>query len=142
MNDDRLEIQEQPAETPIRVRAIALDEASFSSRVIFRWIAITILVLFAAVTLGYIINSLRLLLFFVVLAVFLAYLIDPLVKLIRRPFKSRHLERFMPRPLAIVIARGQLHCPASGRAGQGLRRKPAELRNKPPPGDQRHEPPL
>lgn len=104
MNDDRLEIQEQPAETPIRVRAIALDEASFSSRVIFRWIAITILVLFAAVTLGYIINSLRLLLFFVVLAVFLAYLIDPLVKLIRRPFKSRHLERFMPRPVAIVIA--------------------------------------
>lgn len=104
MNDDRLEIQEQPAETPVRVRAIALDEASFSSRVIFRWIAITILVLFAAVTLGYIINSLRLLLFFVVLAVFLAYLIDPLVKLIRRPFKSRHLERFMPRPVAIVIA--------------------------------------
>lgn len=104
MSDDRVEIQEQPAETPVRVRAIALDEASFSSRVIFRWIAITILVLFAAVTLGYIINSLRLLLFFVVLAVFLAYLIDPLVKLIRRPFKSRHLERFMPRPLAIVIA--------------------------------------
>lgn len=104
MSDDRLEIQEQPAEAPVRVRAIALDEASFSSRVIFRWIAITILVLFAAVTLGYIINSLRLLLFFVVLAVFLAYLIDPLVKLIRRPFKSRHLERFMPRPVAIVIA--------------------------------------
>ena len=104
MSDDRLEIQEQPAETPIRVRAIALDEASFSSRVIFRWIAITILVLFAAATLGYVVSSLRLLLFFVVLSVFLAYLIDPLVKLIRRPFKSRHLERFMPRPVAIVIA--------------------------------------
>jgi len=104
MIDERPEIKEIPTETPIRVRAIALDEASFSSRVIFRWIAITILVLFAAVTLGYIISSLRLLLFFVVLSVFLAYLIDPLVKLIRRPFKSRHLERFMPRPLAIVIA--------------------------------------
>ncbi|MBX3296264.1 MAG: AI-2E family transporter [Acidobacteria bacterium] len=104
MIDERPETKEIPTETPIRVRAIALDEASFSSRVIFRWIAITILVLFAAVTLGYIISSLRLLLFFVVLSVFLAYLIDPLVKLIRRPFKSRHLERFMPRPLAIVIA--------------------------------------
>lgn len=104
MNNETPELQEQPSETPIRVRAIALDETSFSSRVIFRWVAITLLVLFAAVTLGYIVSSLRLLLFFVALSVLLAYLIDPLVKLIRRPFKSRHLERFMPRPLAIVLA--------------------------------------
>ncbi len=104
MNNETPEPQEQPTATPVRIRAIALDEASFSSRVIFRWVAITLLVLFAAVTVGYVVSSLRLLLFFVALSVLLAYLIDPLVGLIRRPFQSRHLERFMPRPLAIVIA--------------------------------------
>ncbi|MCC7308830.1 MAG: AI-2E family transporter, partial [Acidobacteria bacterium] len=30
--------------------------------------------------------------------------IDPLVKLIRRPFKARKIDRFMPRSLAIIIA--------------------------------------
>jgi predicted PurR-regulated permease PerM len=39
-----------------------------------------------------------------ILAIFFAYLLDPLVRLIRTPFKNRHLERFMPRSLAIVIA--------------------------------------
>lgn len=48
--------------------------------------------------------QLSFLLFLIVLSIFFAYLLDPLVKLIRRPFKSRKLERFMPRPLAIVVS--------------------------------------
>lgn len=35
---------------------------------------------------------------------FFAYLIDPLVRLIRRPFKERDLEKWMPRSLAIPLA--------------------------------------
>jgi predicted PurR-regulated permease PerM len=48
--------------------------------------------------------SLTYLLFLVVLAIFFAYLIDPLVRFIRKPFKERKIERFMPRSLAIVIS--------------------------------------
>jgi predicted PurR-regulated permease PerM len=40
----------------------------------------------------------------VILSVFVAYLLDPLVKLIRRPFKAKGFERLMPRPLAIVVS--------------------------------------
>lgn len=42
--------------------------------------------------------------FLIVLSIFFAYLIDPLVRFIRRPFKERQLERLMPRSLAIAIA--------------------------------------
>jgi predicted PurR-regulated permease PerM len=38
------------------------------------------------------------------LSIFFAYLIDPLVKFIRRPFKERNLEKIMPRWAAILIA--------------------------------------
>src|SRR5205814_416485 len=44
------------------------------------------------------------LIFLLFLAIFFAYLIDPLVKFIRRPFKERNLEKLMPRSIAIVIA--------------------------------------
>ncbi len=44
------------------------------------------------------------LIFLIILSVFAAYLIDPLVKLIRGPFKARKIDRFMPRSLAIVIS--------------------------------------
>jgi predicted PurR-regulated permease PerM len=51
-----------------------------------------------------IIASLTSLAFLLILSIFFAYLLNPLVRLIRRPFKERHLERFMPRSIAIVIA--------------------------------------
>jgi predicted PurR-regulated permease PerM len=51
-----------------------------------------------------IVSSLAYLFFLIVLSVFFAYLIDPLVKIIRRPFKERNIEKIMPRSIAIVIA--------------------------------------
>ena len=51
-----------------------------------------------------ILYSLTFLFFLIVLAIFLAYLLNPFVKLIRRPFKERNLEYWMPRSLAIGIA--------------------------------------
>jgi predicted PurR-regulated permease PerM len=44
------------------------------------------------------------LIFLVILSIFFAYLLNPLVSLIRRPFKNRHLEKLMPRSVAIVLA--------------------------------------
>lgn len=83
---------------------VALDPASPSIASIVRVVVVTLIVLFVAERIGNVVGSLSYLLFLVILAVFFAYLIDPLVKLIRRPFKERSIERFMPRPLAIILA--------------------------------------
>lgn len=75
-----------------------------SIRAIARVVIVTLLLIFVFNRIEGFIGSLTYLFFLVVLAVFFAYLIDPLVKLIRNPFKERSIERFMPRSLAIVVA--------------------------------------
>ena len=85
-------------------RRVFLDPSSPSVRSIIRVVIISMLVVAVFDFTKSIISSLTKLFFIIVLAIFFAYLIDPLVKLIRHPFKVRHLERFMPRALAIVIA--------------------------------------
>lgn len=85
-------------------RRVFLDSSSPSIRSIVRVVIITLLLLAVFDFAKTILSSLTTLFFIIVLAVFFAYLIDPLVKLIRRPFKERNIERFMPRALAIVIA--------------------------------------
>jgi predicted PurR-regulated permease PerM len=86
---------------PIRVQ---IESGSPSVRSVVRVIVIALIILFIAGYLQTIISSIASLVFLIVLSVFFAYLIDPLVKLIRRPFKVRNLEKIMPRSLAIVIA--------------------------------------
>ena len=85
-------------------RRVYLDPSSPSVRSIVRVVVVTLLLLFIAGSVQNIVSSIASLVFLVILSVFFAYLIDPLVRLIRRPFKERELEKFMPRPLAIVIA--------------------------------------
>ncbi len=83
---------------------VALDRSAISVGTITRVVVVTLILLFVGGFLANIISSLAYLFFLLVLSVFFAYLIDPLVKLIRRPFKARKLERFMPRAFAIIIA--------------------------------------
>jgi predicted PurR-regulated permease PerM len=85
-------------------RRVFLDPSSPSVISITRVVILTLLLLFIFNRLESIIVSLTSLFFLVVLSIFFAYLIDPLVKLIRRPFKKRHLDKLMPRSVAIVIA--------------------------------------
>jgi predicted PurR-regulated permease PerM len=85
-------------------RRVFLDPSSPSVSSIIRVIVITLLFLSVWDFVKGVIGSLTSLFFLVILAIFFAYLIDPLVKFIRKPFKERHLEKIMPRPLAIVIA--------------------------------------
>src|SRR3954451_25355938 len=85
-------------------RRIYLDPSSPQIRSIGRVVVITLVLLFIAGWLQTIITSLANLFFLVVLSIFFAYLMDPLVKLIRRPFKARGKERWMPRSIAIPIA--------------------------------------
>src|SRR5687767_2312315 len=78
---------------PIRV---VLDPSSPSIRSLVRILVVATIFLFIASRIENVIGSLTYLFFLLVLSIFFAYLIDPLVKLIRRPFKARQIERFMP----------------------------------------------
>ena len=92
---DRQEVKEV-AETA----AVAAAEASWpQTRAILRIIFIALAVA-AALWLLYILESVILL---VVLAIFFAYLIAPLVEFVHRPFKMRGREHIVPRPLAIGV---------------------------------------
>lgn len=86
---------------PVRV---VLDPSSPSIRSIIRVVIVASTFFFVITRLENVIGSLTYLFFLLVLAIFLAYLLDPLVKLIRKPFKARSIERFMPRSLAILIS--------------------------------------
>ncbi|MBK9155625.1 MAG: AI-2E family transporter [Chloracidobacterium sp.] len=83
---------------------VSLDRSSMSFGTVFRVVAITLMLLFIGGFLAQVVASLSFLFFLLVVSVLFAYLIDPLVKLIRRPFKKRNIEQFMPRPVAILIA--------------------------------------
>ncbi|MGB2751093.1 MAG: AI-2E family transporter [Pyrinomonadaceae bacterium] len=83
---------------------VVLDPSSPSLRSILRVVIITLIILFIAGSVQTVISSIASLFFLVILSVFFAYLIDPLVRLIRRPFKDRGQEKWMPRSFAIVIA--------------------------------------
>ena len=67
-------------------RRVILDPSSPSVRSIARVVVITLLLVAVAGYVQSIISSLTYLFFLVVLSVFFAYLIDPIVILIRKPF--------------------------------------------------------
>ena len=100
MSTSKVEIVEnKPTE-----QRVHLDPSSPSVRSIVRVVVITLIILFIAGSVQSIFASITPLIFLIILSVFTAYLIDPLVRIIRMPFKARSLDKFMPRALAIVIA--------------------------------------
>ncbi len=84
------------------IRKIGLD--SISSFPAVRATIVVILVLIIAYLLIGLIQALAFLFFLVVVSIFFAYLMDPLVRVIRRPFVVRQLDKLMPRPLAILVS--------------------------------------
>ena len=85
-------------------RRVYLDPSSPSVRSIVRVVVITLVLLAVAGFFQSIILSLAYLAFLIFLSVFFAYLVDPLVRLIRSPFRGGPRDRWMPRSIAIVIA--------------------------------------
>jgi predicted PurR-regulated permease PerM len=85
-------------------RRVVLDPSTPSARSIVRVVIITLLILSVANFALGILASLTHLFFLMILSVFFAYLIEPLVKMISRPFEEANREKFMPRPLAIALA--------------------------------------
>ncbi|MEP6788863.1 MAG: AI-2E family transporter [Acidobacteriota bacterium] len=88
----------------LAITHVHLDPSTPSIRSIVRIVVITLLILFIAGSVQAIVSSIASLFFLIILSIFLAYLIDPLVKIIRRPFKARGVERFMPRFLAVAVS--------------------------------------
>jgi predicted PurR-regulated permease PerM len=95
--------------SPEDAAALALSEAK--ARMVLRlasrttlWVAVLVLIIYylfeAARWVFYALTSVLLV---VVLAVFFAYLIAPLVEFVRRPFRLKGQERVMPRGLAISV---------------------------------------
>jgi predicted PurR-regulated permease PerM len=97
-------IETDPKENKQSERRIFFDPSTPAVRSISRVVIVTLIILQVAVLLGYLFYWLQNLILLVVLSVFFGYLIDPLVKLIRSPFKTRGRENYMPRWLAIVVA--------------------------------------
>lgn len=70
---------------------------------VFRSVIIAVLLLIGVGLVAAAVYAARFLVFLIILSIFYAYLLEPLVRIIRRPFKVRNLDRLMPRSLAIVV---------------------------------------
>lgn len=86
------------------VQRVSLVSTSPSVRSIVRVVVIVLLLLAVKDILVLVVTSLTYLLFMVVLAILIAYLINPLVNTIHRPFREGRLAGAMPRTAAIAIA--------------------------------------
>jgi predicted PurR-regulated permease PerM len=91
-------------ETTVEPLVVRLDPSSPSVRSVVRVVVITLLILLIAGSVQTVLSSVASLVFLIFLSVFFAYLIDPLVRILRTPFKARSIDKWMPRSLAIVIA--------------------------------------
>ncbi|HKX84216.1 MAG TPA: AI-2E family transporter [Pyrinomonadaceae bacterium] len=86
------------------VQQVELVSSSPSTRSIVRVVIIVLLLLAVKDFLGIVVTSLTNFFFVLILSIFLAYAINPLVELIRKPFSFGKLSVLMPRPLAIAIS--------------------------------------
>jgi predicted PurR-regulated permease PerM len=85
------------------IQRVSLVSSSPSARSIVRVVVIVLVLLAVKDFLGVVLSSLTYLFFMIILAIFFAYLINPLVELIRRPFAASY-PRLMPRSLAIALS--------------------------------------
>jgi predicted PurR-regulated permease PerM len=83
---------------------IFLDTSSLSLGTVFRVVLLTLAIIYFFELSRGILSSLGTLIFLIIISILFAYFIAPIVRVIRKPFEVRNLERLMPQPLAITIA--------------------------------------
>ena len=83
---------------------VVINPSVLSSGVVVRIVLITLLILYVAGLVTSLLSSLIHLIFLLVLSILFAYLIEPLVKIVQRPFETGERSRYMPKPLAIGVA--------------------------------------
>ena len=104
MADKQVDKKEDTNQIRKTARRVFLDSSTPTVISIIRVVAVASVVLGLAYLIQALLFKLSFLLFLIVISIFLAYLLDPVVKLIRRPFKVRNIENLMPRALAIIIS--------------------------------------
>ncbi len=98
------EAEKKALELDEKGRRVFLDPSTPSNWAVVRVVLIVFAVWYLADSVTTILASLTHLFFMIILAIFFAYLIEPLVGFIRRPFIERNRDNLMPRPLAIAVA--------------------------------------
>jgi Predicted permease len=105
LNEEQKVVDEVGEPEPARPYvSISVDPAWPSTGTVIRIVLVTLAMVFVFHRFETIVSALTSLFFLVVLSVFVAYLLSPLVKAIRLPFKRYSAERFMPRSLAIILS--------------------------------------
>ncbi len=99
VKDDKLTVKTEAGAPPV-----VINQTVLPSGTIIRVVLITLLIIYVAGLLTTLFASLLHLIFMVVLAILFAYLIEPLVTLIQRPFENTPNSKYMPKPLAIGLA--------------------------------------
>lgn len=95
--------QEEVTKAAQTAAVAATRAAAPQSRAILRIVLIVLAVLIAALVGWWILKALTGVLLLLVLSIFFAYLVAPLVEFVQRPFKMRGREHIMPRAVAIGI---------------------------------------
>ena len=103
--DENLAVREAVAETGDAANTpVFINPALLPSGAIVRIVLITLLILYLAGLVTSLLTSLVHLIFLMVLSILFAYLIEPLVKLVQRPFENGDRSKYMPKSLAIALA--------------------------------------
>ena len=102
--DDKLAVKETAVEATDVNSSAVINPAILPSGAVVRIVLITLLILYVAGLVTSLLSSLVHLIFLMVLSILFAYLIEPLVKLVQRPFENSNHSRYMPKSLAIAIA--------------------------------------
>ncbi|HKE59014.1 MAG TPA: AI-2E family transporter [Pyrinomonadaceae bacterium] len=92
--------EEEAREVAAAATKVAVEVAGPPNRVVLRIIFIILLVL----ALLWVLAKLTGIILLLVLSIFFAYLVSPLVEFLRRPFRLGKRDWIMPRPLAISVA--------------------------------------
>ncbi len=101
---DKLAVKETIVETSDVNSPAVINPALLPSGAVVRIVLITLLILYVAGLVTSLLTSLVHLIFLMVLSILFAYLIEPLVKLVQRPFESGDRSKYMPKSLAIALA--------------------------------------
>lgn len=101
---DKLTVKETVVEATDVNSPAVINPATLPSGAVVRIVLITLLILYVAGLVTSLLTSLVHLIFLMVLSILFAYLIEPLVKLVQRPFESGNRSKYMPKSLAIALA--------------------------------------
>jgi predicted PurR-regulated permease PerM len=104
IKDDKLTVKETVVDATDVNSPAVINPAMLPSGAIVRIVLITLLILYVAGLVTSLLSSLVHLIFLMVLSILFAYLIEPLVKLVQRPFENSNRSKYMPKSLAIALA--------------------------------------